>query len=227
MNKRLIRFFNKDIKTIKSKKLTYLEEKAMLDLKKRVFSIEKAGVEGIFLEAGCALGGSAILLALNKSKDRNLKIYDVFGMIPPPSEKDGVDVHLRYDEIKGGKSKGIQGGEYYGYRDNLLQGVKDNFQSCGLDYRQKNVTFVQGLYKDTMPLIDEKVALAHIDCDWYDSVMVCLENIVPKLSVGGLLIIDDYYAWSGCTKAVDDFFRDKKDSFLFEEKSRLHIKRVK
>lgn len=226
MLNRLIRLFHKDIKTIKSKKLTYLEDKAMLDLKKRVQAIEKQGIKGAFIEAGCALGGSAILIALNKADNRAFKIYDVFGMIPPPSEKDGEDVHRRYDTIVSGKSRGIQGGEYYGYKEDLLQSVKNNFQSCGLDYQQQNVNFIQGLYEDTMPLMKEKVALAHIDCDWYDSVMVCLENIVPKLSVGGVLVIDDYYAWSGCTKAVDDFFRDKKDDFSFERKSRLHIKRI-
>jgi asparagine synthase (glutamine-hydrolysing) len=38
-----------------------------------------------------------------------------------------------------------------------------------------------------------------------------------------VLIIDDYYTWSGCRKAVDDYFADKKDGFGFCNKSRLHI----
>ena len=49
-----------------------------------------------------------------------MKVYDVFGMIPPPGEKDGADVHQRYATIAGGASKGIGGETYYGYRDDLL-----------------------------------------------------------------------------------------------------------
>ena len=35
-------------------------------------------------------------------------IYDVFGMIPAPSEEDGEDVYKRYEVIVSGKSKGIK-----------------------------------------------------------------------------------------------------------------------
>jgi len=37
------------------------------------------------------------------------------------------------------------------------------------------------------------------------------------------LIIDDYYCWSGCKKAVDEYFADKKSKFFFKKYERLHI----
>jgi len=56
--------------------------------------------------------------------------------------------------------------------------------------------------------------------------MVCLTRIEPFLVKNGVLVIDDYYAWSGCRSAVDEYFFDKKERFLFEKKNRLHIKRI-
>jgi len=35
--------------------------------------------------------------------------------------------------------------------------------------------------------------------------MTCLENIYDKVVPGGIIIIDDYYAWDGCSKAIHDF----------------------
>jgi asparagine synthase (glutamine-hydrolysing) len=86
------------------------------------------------------------------------------------------------------------------------------------------VQFVAGFYEETLQ-IDQPVALAHIDCDWHDSVMTCLERIEPHLVKGGLLIIDDYDEWSGCKRAVDSYFANRKDEFDFILKSRLHIVR--
>ena len=81
---------------------------------------------------------------------------------------------------------------------------------------------VKGLYSDTLK-IDSPVSLAHIDCDWFDSVMTCLERIAPRLVKGGALVIDDYDNWSGCKSAVDLYFNDRKAEFDFVRKSRLHI----
>lgn len=223
MNKYLIRLLHRDIAAIKKRHLTYLDEKAMVELKSCILNIEKKGIEGCFLEAGCALGGSSILIAKNKHKARALKVYDVFGLIPAPSEKDGEDVQTRFAKIKDGESNGIGGGKYYGYEEELLQKVKKNFIDFNISLEKEQIHFIQGLYEDTMVNLKEPIAFAHIDCDWYDSVIVCLEHIVPNLMRGGVLIIDDYYAWSGCTKAIDDFFKENKNEFVFEEKARLHI----
>ena len=172
--------------------------------------------DGIFIEAGCALGGSSIVIAAARSPSKKLYIYDVFGMIPPPSNADGADVHERYSVIKSGNSPGIAGNKYYGYIENLIDEVKSNFKSCKVSL--SNVEFVKGLYQDTMK-IDEPVAFAHIDCDWYESVMVCLNQIIPNLVIGGRVVVDDYFAWSGCKAAVDEFFSDKQSfQILFDDK---------
>lgn len=215
--------FGKDpvIAAIRKEKLTYLDYDAMVDIKEAVHNTEASEIPGFLLEAGCALGGSAILMAKAKQTSRALRVYDVFGMIPPPSERDDQDVHERFEKISKGESQGIGGDTYYGYEENLRDKVAENFSRHAVPPEEHAVELVQGLFEDTM-VIDTPVALAHIDCDWYDSVWTCLERIVPHLSQGGRLIIDDYEAWSGCRKAVDDFFQDKA-GFRRENHARLHI----
>ena len=145
-------------------------------------------------------------------------------MIPPPGERDGADVHERYATIAGGASEGIGGETYYGYRDDLLAEVTDSFARHGLPLADNRVELIQGLFEDTIDL-DEPVALAHLDGDWYASTMTCLTRIAPLLAVGGRLVIDDYDAWSGCRAAVEEFFAGR-DGFRFERRGRLHIVRV-
>ncbi|MEZ4619500.1 MAG: TylF/MycF/NovP-related O-methyltransferase [Caldilineaceae bacterium] len=204
---------------------SYLTAGALTELRDSTKQIEQANLSGIFVEAGCALGGSAIIIAQAKSTTRPLYIYDAFGMIPPPSERDHEDAHARYAEIAAGHSHGIKGQAYYGYEANLLEKVRDNFATCGLPVKTHQVEFIAGFYEETLK-IDQPVALAHIDCDWHDSVLVCLQQIVPHLVKGGLLIIDDYDEWSGCKRAVDSYFAGREDKFTFTLKSRLHIRRL-
>ena len=210
------------IRRVIKNRLTYLELSALIDLYKSVNKIEKEERDGIIIEAGCALGGSALVIASSKERTRAFYIYDVFGMIPLPSQKDGDDAHQRYKTIASGRSKGIGGNTYYGYEENLLERVKQTFCDYGLPPNENAIYLIEGLFENTL-FVNEPVALAHIDCDWYESVMICLQRIEPHLVKGGVLIIDDYYTWSGCRKAVDAYFTDKKDEVEFYNKSCLHI----
>jgi len=221
-SKLAMKFAPKIIREIKNSDLSYLDPFALIDIYWTVFDIEKKGINGQFLEAGCALGGSAIVIAKAKEKNRYFYIYDVFDMIPPPSKKDDLDAHQRYELIKSGKAEGINKKTYYGYEKNLLSKVKSNFQNFGIDTKGQNIQFIVGLFQESL-IIKDDVAFAHIDADWYNSVMICLERIEPYLVSGGVLIIDDYKDWSGCKRAVDEYFQNKSDEYLFIQKSRLHI----
>jgi len=204
--------------------LTYLDKQALIDLYETVKRIETEKVQGRILEMGCALGGSAIVISLAKSPTRYFGIYDVFDLIPPPSKMDAEDIQNRYKEILLGNSKGIGGEVYYGYQKGLRGKVLANLKKFNITTKNNNIHLIQGLYEDTLHFTrDVTIAFAHIDCDWYESVKVCLERIIPRLSIGGVVVIDDYHTWSGCKNAVDEYFIDKNDCFKFEQKSRLHI----
>jgi len=201
---------------IRDRKLTYLSDSRLQVLCELCLANERRHVPGVVIEAGCALGGSSILLCASKSPQRELFIYDVFEMIPPPSDKDGTDVHERYAIIKSGHSKGIGGGSYYGYMPNLLPRVKDAFSELGYPIDANNVSLVKGMLQDTLN-VNQPVSLAHIDVDWYEPVKTCVERIFPRLSPFGAMVIDDYQDWSGCRTAVNEFFdRVPNESFEFD-----------
>jgi asparagine synthase (glutamine-hydrolysing) len=204
------------ISLIRLRKLTYLSDTKLASLVSTCGSIEDANLPGIFLETGCALGGSAILIASLKTPARPLFIYDVFEMIPPPTKEDTPDVHERYRTIIEGKSEGIDGDKYYGYMENLYETVQSNFESFGINCVEHHVSLIKGLVQDTMK-INQPVALAHIDVDWYEPVITCLKMIFPYLVAGGSIILDDYHNWGGCRKATDEFLREVTGQFIIDD----------
>jgi hypothetical protein len=205
---------------VRAQHLTYLEPDRLRDLARVVLDIEERRLPGLLVEAGTARGGSAIVIAAAKAPERPMKVYDVFGMIPPPSERDGPDVHRRYEVIAGGGARGVGGERYYGYRDDLYSEVAEAFGRLGVPAGDRNVELVRGLFEDTIDL-DEPVAFAHLDGDWYESTMTCLTRIAPLVVPGGRIVLDDYYHWSGCRAAVDEYFSGRPE-FRLVPGHRLH-----
>ena len=204
------------IHRIQKRKLTYLSVRKMVLISKTCRAIEARQLKGAFIEAGCALGGSAILISSIKRRDRPFLGYDTFSMIPPPSGDDTPDVHRRYQVIASGASEGIDGDEYYGYQDRLYERVQQNFADFGLNCAERNITLIRGLVQEKMT-IKQPVAFAHIDVDWYDPVKTCLEKIFPHLIVGGSVILDDYHDWGGCRKAADTFLQSVTGAYLLDD----------
>jgi len=201
-----------------------LDPAALIDIYESVRALETSHRPGIVVEAGCALGGSAIMLASAKDRTRPMYVYDTFEMIPPPSSHDDDDAHARYQEIINHKASGIRGSAYYGYERNLMHSVTEALQRYQLPLASASIHLVKGLFQDTLTGT-EPVSLAHIDCDWYESVMTCLVNLAPRLVPNGELIIDDYDAWSGCRKAIDEYFAGRQAHFTRRYTTRLHIVR--
>lgn len=53
---------------------------------------------------------------------------------------------------------------------------------------------------------DAPIAVLRLDADWYSSTAECLNYLYPLVPKGGLVILDDYFSWDGCSRAVHDFF---------------------
>jgi O-methyltransferase len=212
------------IASVRSENLTFLSPAGLRTLSACITDLEQSEIPGLVIECGTARGGSAIVMAASKSPDRGMKVFDVFGMIPPPTSRDGADIHRRYETIKSGAATGVGGDTYYGYREELLGEVTASFDAHGVATEANNVALVPGLFQDTLNL-DEPVALAHLDGDWYESTIVCLQRLAPLLSPGGRFVIDDYDSWSGCKTAVDEYFADR-DGFRFERRGKLHVVRI-
>jgi hypothetical protein len=83
--------------------------------------------------------------------------------------------------------------------------VRANVESTG--YPPERLACVCGLVEETIPeKAPQEIALLRLDTDWYSSTAHELEHLYPRLSTGGVLIIDDYGHFKGARKAVDEYF---------------------
>jgi hypothetical protein len=84
-----------------------------------------------------------------------------------------------------------------------MQIVQENFKLYGL--LDDQVKFLPGWFKYSLPGAPiDRLAVLRLDGDLYESTMDALENLYPKLSAGGFVIVDDY-AIPACRDAVRDF----------------------
>jgi O-methyltransferase len=196
-------------------RLTYLSPRKLWRLERALAGVVRANIAGDLVEFGTALGGSGLVIA-SRAAGRNFHGFDVFSMIPPPtSPKDDQKSKQRYEDIKSGASAGLGGDVYYGYRPDLYAEVKATFARYGTPVDGARVRLHQGLFEETWPAAAiDRLALAHVDCDWYDPVAFVLGAIADRMSPGGLVIIDDYNDYGGCRTAVDEFIA-KRDDFVF------------
>jgi len=81
---------------------------------------------------------------------------------------------------------------------------------------------VQGRIEETIPdFAPEQIALLRLDTDWYESTRHELIHLFPRLTTGGVLIIDDYGHWKGARRAVDEYFAEIGARILLRS-NRLH-----
>lgn len=62
----------------------------------------------------------------------------------------------------------------------------------------------KGWFADTLPKIAPSLTIdiLRLDADWYASTIEILQHLYPKVVQGGLVLIDDYTTWEGCSKAI-------------------------
>lgn len=90
------------------------------------------------------------------------------------------------------------------------------------------IEFAEGLFENSLhAMAQERFALIRLDSDAHDSVMTSLEQLYPRLSTGGILIIDDWHL-IGCLLAVGAF-REKhgiSEEILVEEGNGYWVKQA-
>jgi len=66
----------------------------------------------------------------------------------------------------------------------------------------------KGWFDKTFPCAYiDRIALLHIDADFYASVKLCLDHWYPLITPGGFVQFDDYSVYLGCRVAVDEFLK--------------------
>jgi hypothetical protein len=171
--------------------------------------VTRFDIAGDFVECGVWRGGStmAAALAFRASGDctRRLYLFDTFDGMTAPTESDRcLRTGRSAAEVLAAASK----------RSNVwaraaMEDVERNLVSTG--YPRDRVIMVKGPVEDTLPAAaPERIAILRLDTDWYESTQHELAHLFPRLSPGGVLIIDDYGHWAGARRAVDEYFEEKR-----------------
>lgn len=168
--------------------------------------VVKAGIPGDIVECGVWRGGSMMavartLIKLNK-RDMNLWLYDTFEGMTKPTDMDvSYDGQKATSEFESVKRNDASSKWCY----SSLDEVRGNLLQVG--YEESRMRFVKGTVEETIPATaPDRISLLRLDTDWYESTKHELEYLFPRLSPGGVLIIDDYGHWQGSRKACDDYF---------------------
>jgi O-methyltransferase len=176
---------------VKAMPYTWLPPVRLRALEHHAAAVTSRAIPGAFVECGVAEGGSALLLALLRTRldpSRDLWLFDTFEGLPSPTADDPD-----YDKAM----------PWTG----LCRGELPQIQALMTRHGETNIRYVKGLHQDTMPITPlPPIALLHLDSDWYEPTLTCLSYLWPMVSVGGRVQLDDYGTWAGCHRAVTEYF---------------------
>lgn len=166
-----------------------------------------AGIPGHLVECGTWLGGMsfAMLLAQRYAYGeirRPVWMCDSFQGMSPPGEMDR-DAHGWWN-VAATKPNRLDNE----YCIAPLANVKEAIKATGLG---GHIHLCPGWFQETLSTIRPPgIAVLRVDCDWYDPVKCVLTELMPLVSDGAPVILDDYYAWEGCALAVHEYLSAHK-----------------
>jgi O-methyltransferase len=152
-------------------------------------------IPGDLIETGVWKGGATVFmrgyLKAHGVTKRTVWVADSFEGLPKASH---AQDHLEMD----------LSAEAFPYLAVSQEEVEDLFTRY--DLLDDKVKFLKGWFKDTLPTAPiRKLALLRLDGDLYESTMDALTQLYHKVSSGGFVIVDDYFALQACRNAVDEF----------------------
>jgi len=156
-------------------------------------------IEGEVVEVGCNDGKSACILAtylqfFDPNNHIELHLFDSFEGLPEPTWEDGLIQKYKVGEMS------VKMSDLYA-----------NFHLLKLPIPFIHPGWFQNTLEENLPL---KIRFAHLDSDFYESILVSLQHVYPKLTKGAICLIDDYddFNLPGVKQACDEFFLDKPES---------------
>jgi hypothetical protein len=172
--------------------LTMVGTKRLTNVEWAIRHAVASGAQGDFVECGVWRGGSSVFAraVLNVIGERNRLVWLVDSFAGLPKARTGNDVD-HWSELS--------------YVSVDYDTVRANLAAFGM-LDENTVRFVKGFFVDSLPTAPiDRIAVLRMDGDMYESTMDELFNLYNKVSVGGVIIIDDY-AIDVCRRAIQDFF---------------------
>lgn len=165
----------------------------------------KNSLQGVLLECGTWRGGCAVAMLMVQR--------ELFGKVIKPvymlDSFEGLPVvDLRDGPLAAEWQSGADKEKFF---DNC-KAAQEDLESLLTQhhFKRDNYKLVRGWFENTVPpvaneLSEQGVAVLRLDGDWYSSTEVALKHLCPITCEGGVVIVDDYYAWDGCARAVHDY----------------------
>lgn len=198
------------IEKIFEKNRSMQSREAMLNLYYLLREAEK--VEGDVVEFGCYRGLSSVLFQMTLDQlhsKKQLFVYDSFQGLSEKCKSDFVSSSENMRPCDYKDNKRVQKGFFKTTEDELLS----NFEA----FKVTPPTICSGWVQETVPLkLPEKIAFIHLDLDLYAPCLHVLTHVMPRLTPGGILVVDDYSdvkqhgrqnAYPGVKAACDTHFK--------------------
>jgi O-methyltransferase len=157
-------------------------------------------VPGCIVECGVWRGGMAAGICRILGPERTYFLFDSFEGLPPAQAIDG-QAAIDYQTNKHSPH----------YHDNCTAPPEFATRAMNL-VGSRSFHLKEGFFEKTLPSFvpSEPIALLRLDADWYESTMTCLQHLFDHIAPGGIIILDDYYTWDGCSRALHDFLSTRK-----------------
>lgn len=167
----------------------------------RVAYMHAGEIKGDVVECGVWRGGMSAGLSRVLGDRRNYYLFDSFEGLPEAKAIDGTEAIKWQGDVNSST-----------YYDNCKAEI--GFAETAMKKAGARFELIKGWFSDTLPgfTATGTIALLRLDGDWYESTMDCLTNLYPKVVKNGVVIIDDYFTWEGCSKAVHDYLSSIKSA---------------
>jgi O-methyltransferase len=200
---------------------TYTSYEKLFGLISAVRYVVRHGIPGDIVECGVWRGGSmqaaARTLLEIGAADRHLYLFDTYEGMPAPTEED-----RRWDGRRAATMLAESDPKTAVWAVATLEDVQAGMEEVG--YPAELVHYVKGRVEETVPReAPEQISILRLDTDWYQSTRHELQHLYPRLSPGGVLILDDYGWWEGARKAVDEFLDETGERLLLNRLDRGRI----
>ena len=150
--------------------------------------------KGDIVECGVWRGGMSAGIAELLGDNRKYFLFDSYEGLPKAKEIDG-DAAIKWQNNPKGNF----------FFDNCK--AEMNFAQTAMTTTGCQFELIKGWFNETLPLFNhsDNIALLRLDGDWYESIYDSMKYLYPLVKKNGLIIVDDYYAWDGCSRAIHDY----------------------
>lgn len=193
------------IYAIEAHELTMVSRRRLIASALSVIYAVKNEMPGAFVECGVWRGGNSILASsiFDFFGARNqVFLFDTFAGMTSPTALDTSPFLGPAAKVQAAIEE--SGDKWCAATQDEVQ---DNFQRLGVSMGR--CVFVKGDVLNTLGdagNLPASISVLRLDTDYYESTKVELDILWPKLTRGGILLLDDYGFWDGQRKAVDQFF---------------------